>query len=193
LDLEVGLADEILRDAGGDSGALPLVAFCLYELFRQNKDEYRFSLDAYRALGGPSCSGLRGAINLRADALLEEFQSTEDADIEALLPVLFRALVHVNAGGTATRQPALRDELMAEPHPMPKVVQALIDARLLLAEDVGGQAVVTLAHEALIQEWTTLFAWLDHSRAQLQRLQLHLLHLRGVNPTIDNMLPEHWG
>ena len=41
LELEDGLADEILKDAGDNPGSLPLVAFCLEELYRQNVAERR--------------------------------------------------------------------------------------------------------------------------------------------------------
>jgi hypothetical protein len=36
LDLGEGLADEILRDIGGDPGTLPLMAFCLEELYQRS-------------------------------------------------------------------------------------------------------------------------------------------------------------
>jgi hypothetical protein len=42
LELQDGVADEILRDAGGDPGeALPLVAFCLEELYRRTAPDHR--------------------------------------------------------------------------------------------------------------------------------------------------------
>ena len=89
LDLEEGLAGVILRDAGGDPGeALPLVAFCLEELYRRTAPEHRLTHGAYRAMGG-----LRGAISRRADALLEEFRKAERAELGAVLPQVSMLLV----------------------------------------------------------------------------------------------------
>jgi hypothetical protein len=50
LDIDEGLADEILRAAGGDPGeALPLVAFCLEELHRRTAPEHRLTLERIAA------------------------------------------------------------------------------------------------------------------------------------------------
>jgi len=104
LALEDGLADEILRDAGGDPGqALPLVAFCLEELYRRTAPEHRLTLDAYRAMGG-----LRGAIGRRTGELLDGLKA-EGADLDTALPRMFRALVHIDAAGKAARRRAARD------------------------------------------------------------------------------------
>src|SRR3712207_5532299 len=106
LALEDGLADEILKDAGTDPGALPLMAFCLEELYRQNALGHRLTVDAYDALGR-----LRGAIHRRVTALLEELRTSEGVALETALPQIFRALVHIDASGTATRRRALRKGL----------------------------------------------------------------------------------
>jgi hypothetical protein len=172
LNLEEELADEILRDTGGDSGALPLVAFCLEELWRQTAPEHRLNVDVYRAIGG-----LRGAISRCAGELLNEISKAEGTDVGAALSVIFRILVHVDAAGKATRQRAAQEKLIAEPSPIPRLVEMLINGRLLLAENAGGRATVTLTHEALLQEWPALRYWLESNRALMQRVQRHLLLL----------------
>jgi hypothetical protein len=73
LELEESLADQILKEGGSESGALPLVAFCLEELYRRNATGRHLTLDAYRALGG-----LQGAIRRRAAELLEELRQGEE-------------------------------------------------------------------------------------------------------------------
>jgi MinD-like ATPase involved in chromosome partitioning or flagellar assembly len=166
IDLEEGLADEILMDAGGDPGALPLVAFCLNELYWQHGSERRLTLNHYRDMGG-----LRGAISRRIEALLVEFQQGEAADLESVMPQVFAALVHVDAAGKAARQRASRDDLMAAPSPIPQLIEKLIAGRVLLTEDIGGRAVVMLANEALLREWPALNEWLRVNHTQLQRLQ----------------------
>jgi formylglycine-generating enzyme required for sulfatase activity len=173
LELEDGLADEILKDAGADPGALPMMAFCLEELYQQNAGGHRLTLDAYKALGR-----LRGAIGRRATALLKELHETEGVALDTALPQLFRALVHVDAVGTATRRRAFLDEL-GETAPISPIVDKLVKGRLLAAENADDRATITLAHEALLQEWPALRVWLDRHikqhkgrAARRERLQL---------------------
>ena len=66
---------------------------------------------------------------------------------------------------------------MTAPAPVTRLVEALIHGRLLLAEEAGGQATVTLAHEALLQEWPALHEWLERHRAQIQSIERLLLGL----------------
>jgi conflict system STAND superfamily ATPase/HEAT repeat protein len=177
LVLEEGLADAILKDAGGDPGeALPLVAFCLKELHRRTAPEHRLTLDAYRAMGR-----LRGAIGRRAGGLLQEIRKAEGVDLDAALPRLFRVLVHVDAAGKAARRRAPRDALKAAPAPVPRLVETLINGRLLLAKGAASQATVTLAHEALFQAWPALHEWLERYRGRMQSVQRHLLGLAAAD------------
>jgi hypothetical protein len=156
LELEPGLADEILRDAGNNPGeALPLVAFCLEELYRRTTPAHIVTLDSYHALGG-----LRGAIGQRANSLWDELRRTDREGLNEALSRVFEGVIQFNAG-TAARRKAPRDELMAAPQPTPQLVEKLIfPGRLLLAEDTEGRATVTLAHEALLHEWPDLRNWL---------------------------------
>jgi HEAT repeat protein len=177
LALHEGLADAILQDAGGDPGeALPLVAFCLEELYRRTASSgQRLTTNAYRAVGG-----LRGAIGRRAGELLGDVKSAEEADLETALPRVFRALVHIDAAGKAARQRASRDALVTAPAPVPRLVETLINGRLLSAEGAGSYPVITLTHEALLQEWPALCDWLERNRAQMQSIQRLLLGLAAA-------------
>jgi AAA ATPase domain len=157
LELEDGLADEILKDAGSDPGeALPLVAFCLEELYQRTAPARSLTLVNYHALGG-----LRGAIGQRAHSLLDELRHTDREALNTALSHVFECVVQFSASGKASRRKAPRDEFMAAPKPTPQLVEKLIfPGRLLLAENTGGRATVTLAHEALLQEWPDLRNWL---------------------------------
>jgi hypothetical protein len=138
----------------------------------------RLTLGAYRDLGG-----LHGAISRRVDLLLEEFREAEDAvDLNSALAPIFQAIARIDATGSATRWRTFRENLMATPSPTPRLVEMLIRERILLGEEVGGRATVTLAHEALLQEWPALKNWLDINREQIQRIQRHLLNLTLSNP-----------
>ncbi len=123
---------------------------------------------------------LRGAIGRHAEALLSDLQKTEGVTLDAALPMLFQALVHVDAAGTVTRRRTFRDELPTEP-PLPRLIEALIQGRLLRAEDAGDRATITLAHEALLLEWPALRDWLDRHRLQLRRIQMLTAALRDAD------------
>ena len=60
LEIEEGLAGRILQDTGNGSGALPLLAFALDELYRVS--DGRMTYHAYEQLGG-----VQGAIGVRAE------------------------------------------------------------------------------------------------------------------------------
>jgi hypothetical protein len=137
----------------------------LEELYRQTAPDHRLTLAAYEDFGR-----LRGAISRRATALLEELRKTEGEALDAALPLVFQALVHVDAAGTATRRRAFRDEL-GDTASIPMIIDKLVRGRLLAAEDADGRSTVTLAHEALISEWPALHEWLDRNRVLLQRVQ----------------------
>ena len=75
--------------------------------------------------------------------------------------------------------------MMAGPQLIPRLIETLIQGRLLLVEeetDAGGRAVVTLAHEALIEEWPAAKNWLDRNRASMQRIGRLLLSLAAPQP-----------
>ena len=122
-------------------------------------------LVSYHALGG-----LRGAIGQRAQNLLEELRQTDGEGLNTALSQVFEGLVQLSGSGKASRRKASRDEFMAAPRPIPQLVEKLIfPGRLLLAEHTGGRATVTLAHEALLQEWPDLQNWLGLDALELLR------------------------
>jgi hypothetical protein len=187
LALEDGLADEILKDAGTDSGALPLMAFCLEELYRQTAPDHRLTVDIYNASGR-----LRGAISRRAAVLLEELRETTGEIIDAVMPIVFRALVHVDTADRATRRRAFQNEL-CETAESQRIFDKLVKGRLLATEDVDGWATVTLAHEALLLEWPTLREWLDCNRSQLQRVQTLIAALGDTDEEVRKSATEALG
>lgn len=165
LGLEDDLVREILTNAGTEPGALPLVAFCLEELYRRRGSVHRLSVAAYEALGR-----LHGAIARRADAILQELRQAEGEAIAARLPAVFQALVHLEAAGptagTATRRRAFRDNLDRDPLTA-RLLEALIAGRLLATGNAEGRATVEVAHEAMFEGWPEFRDWLDQNRADL--------------------------
>ena len=82
LDIEVNLAKEILNDAGDNPGeVLPLVAFCLEELYRRTAPVHRLTVDAYLGMGR-----LRGSIARRVAELLKDIKSDEPSSLDSSHP-----------------------------------------------------------------------------------------------------------
>lgn len=155
--------EDLLRDAAvANPGILPLLEFTLEELYQRRREGGVLTLEAYRDLGG-----VEGALARRAE---EIFSGLEPA-VQAAFPRVMRALVHViesgDTGATSRRAPlaAFEDSLESQ-----HLVQAFIDARLLvtdLADD--GSAIVGIAHEALLDHWPRLAAWIEENREHLRQ------------------------
>jgi TPR repeat protein len=152
--------DDVLRDsAEGQVGQLPLLEFALDELYRQRTAEGRLTFQAYRGIGG-----IEGALTRRAE---EVFASLAPA-MQAALPEVFGALVRVavGEGETFNRRYAPLDRLAGARRAL---VDAFVAARLFVADrDDRGHAVVSIAHEALLQSWPRLREWLADNRELLR-------------------------
>jgi WD40 repeat protein len=146
------LDERLLADAER-ADLLPLLQFTLNQLFeaRERRDhDGLLTFAAYRALGG-----LEGAVDKEAEAAFARLGETE----QARLPRLLRELVAPAADSTKAAGRAAFD---IRPVPLAdaaydeastRLVQALIDARILLSAGEGGQATVRLAHARVLDSW----------------------------------------
>lgn len=167
LQLERGLATTMLSDVGAEPGALPLVQYTL-DLLWQRRRGRLLSADVYHELGG-----VTGALQRKADTLIDSFDSLEQKQARRLLV----RLVGVGEDNTAkdTRRRA-RLAMIRPGHPsdqqaFDKVLGMFIDARLLVPSEDGGHQVIEVAHEALIRKWDRLRQWLSEDRDKLVELQ----------------------
>ena len=146
------LDERLLADAER-ADLLPLLQFTPNQLFeaRERRDHGgQLTFAAYRALGG-----LEGAVEKEAEAAFARLGATE----QARLPRLLRELVAPAGDATMT---AARAAFDIRPVPLAdaaydeasaRLVQALIDARILLSSGEGGQATVRLAHARVLDSW----------------------------------------
>ncbi len=156
LELEQGLIDTILDDAGSDSGSLPLLEYALLELWERRRGTM-LTLEGYRDAGG-----VRGAVAKRADELVDGFTSRE---LEVARRTLLR-LTQPGEGTEDTRRRAPLSELSgAEVSP---VLDRLVAARLLTTSSERGEPQLEVSHEALIRAWPRLRAWVDTDRDGLR-------------------------
>lgn len=147
LDLEIGLADALVADAGDEPGLLPLLSVALTQLWTQRAGD-RLTLAAYVSMGG-----LAGAIaHLAEDA----YQGLPRHWHDAARTLLLR-LTGPGEGSGVTRRRVSFAELGTLPDASTMdVVGHLTDARLLTSSD----GYVEIAHESLFREWPRLRTWI---------------------------------
>ena len=188
LTLEDELIDQLIADAGPNPGeALPLVAFCLEQLYRHVQPRSHIGSDDYLAIGG-----LRGAIGQRVNQIFDR-PGIDRSQLTPTLERIFPLVVHVEASGKAVRQWAPR-HAFAQPGSVSTIAEELIENGLLLARRSEMVEVVTLRHEALIQEWTELQNWIDRNVEHLRRVQPLLLLLPSAmdrRHAIDSLVGLH--
>ena len=148
------IATEAQQHSGG---GLALMAFALQELYEQSRATLRLDAATYQ---GPDFGGLGGAIARRAEATLAEVPE----DASHAFGRVFLRLLRVRPGEAATRRREqlsawARDEMALD------LIQALVRARLLVAATgPTGEAVVEVAHEALLREWPRLARWIEERK-----------------------------
>lgn len=169
---EDGLAERILNDAGAEPGTLPLLEFALTEMWSRQAGR-TLTHSAYERIGQ-----LSGAIAHRAEKI---YRSLTTLQQEAARQILTRLVRLADEGGEDTRQriplSALYSEDLLNSDSGRRVLAVLAEARLVTigVESGGRQAMVEIAHEALVRRWPRLSQWLHEDREILiwrQRLRL---------------------
>jgi formylglycine-generating enzyme required for sulfatase activity len=162
LELQDGLAQHLLDDAGEGPGAMALIAFTLHQLYLQKKDAGILSIKAYEAFGG-----VQGAVQKRAETALQGL----DIDLDTALPVLFANLVEVNEQEVATRRRAPQSQLTGEAK---TAAEALTEARMLVTgKGENDQPTLEVAHETVLAGWDRLRQWIrDHAESLRARRDL---------------------
>ncbi|MFC5721018.1 XRE family transcriptional regulator [Streptomyces gamaensis] len=176
LEVEPGLVEILLRDAGAVTdgphdatarpGVLPLVSHALLATWQQREGK-TLAVAGYRTTGGIS-----GAVAATAEHVYTALPPARQ-------PVARRLLLHlVRIGDTGeTSHRMERQRLLAreaDPQATAEVLEAFAGARLLTVGAAGHAGHVELAHEALLEAWPRLRAWIDEDRAGLRTRQLVL-------------------
>ncbi|PTL84826.1 TIR domain-containing protein [Vitiosangium sp. GDMCC 1.1324] len=174
--LERGLVSAILKDVSQEPGSLPLLEHALYELWRARSGAW-LTLAAYEASGG-----VAGALQRRAQCCYEKLSPPR----REIAKRLFLRLTALGEGTPDTRRRILLDELSfpgVDATEVEHVLHALSgpEARLIV---VHGDT-VEVAHEVLIQTWSTLRGWLDENRRVLG------IHRRLTEATHEWMEHHH--
>ena len=151
------LDDRLCADAMRAPDALPLLQYTLQSLYLARAPGDLLTWEAYDAL-----DGLEGAVGQRAEAVIAALPPRQQQALTKLLP----RLVGWTAGEPASTGRWMRDsEFGGEDEAA--LAQALVDARLLVADRVAGAAGVRIAHEALLRRWPRVTTWIAQHRAML--------------------------
>jgi WD40 repeat protein len=155
-----GLVNRIVGDTG-TSDALPLLAYLLQELYFTVGRGKTAGFTDYASLGG-----VAGAMSRQADRVVQELRG-EDG-IEPILSVLLRFVT--TEGAEATRRRVKLTDLTAGER---RIVDAFVDARLLVTDVANGSAIAQVTHEALFRQWAPLRQEVEAHAEQLrQRAEL---------------------
>ena len=139
--------------AAGGEGGLPLLSFALAELWETRGDRREITAEALVARGG-----VEGALTRHADDVIANLAPDARAASRRLLGRL------VTAEGTRARRTAA--ELGASDSASHAALEALVRGRLVVASSLEGADSYEIAHEALLDRWATLRAWLDEGGAR---------------------------
>jgi eukaryotic-like serine/threonine-protein kinase len=153
------LDERLLKDADRPD-LLPLLQFTLNQLFEARETvagETRLTFAAYRALGG-----LEGAVDKEAENALGQL----DEAARAQLPRLLRHLAAParDEAGTGRSGYDIRSVPLPEVTHNPasaQLVNALVDARILLSAGDGQRATIRLAHARVLSSWQRAKAIVD--------------------------------
>ncbi len=141
------------------------------ELWRRRENN-QLKLTSYVQLGG-----IGGTLNQRATDVYKGLSKSEKDAAQHI----FLSLTTLGEGTEDTRRRVLKQDLVTAKHDqqlIDNVVQKLADEKLIVTRErvepnseIGKQAEVDVAHEALIRNWKLLRQWLDECREQLRQLR----------------------
>ena len=151
------IVDDMLDHLETTPGALPLLQFAASKLWEQ-RDTARKLLthQAYYAMGG-----VAGALASHADRVIQEIGPTKAALCRA---VLLRLVTPERTRAIVPMSELL--ELSREVGEVQRLVDQMVDARLLLVQNLDGGkgSTVEIVHESLVHGWPTLRRWLDENQ-----------------------------
>ena len=152
------LDDVLCNAARSGPDTLPLLQYCLQELYRQRTDSGDLTHAAFHAMGG-----LEGAIGARAEQVISSLGPVQIA----ALPQLLSRLVLVAEDDTTVTSRRVPWSAVTNDDEI-KLVQALVDAHLFVSDLHGGAPAFGIAHEALLRRWPRVVAWVEEHRQWLQ-------------------------
>jgi DNA-binding winged helix-turn-helix (wHTH) protein/tetratricopeptide (TPR) repeat protein len=152
------LDDLLCHAAKAGPDTLPLLQYCLQELYRQRTPAGELTHVAFHQMGG-----LEGAIGARAEQVIS---ALGPAQIAALPQLLSRLVLVAEDEATVTARRVPWSDVSNGDET--KLVQGLVDAHLFVSDLHCGAPAFGIAHEALLRRWPRVVAWVEEHRQALQ-------------------------
>ncbi|WP_426754596.1 protein kinase domain-containing protein [Myxococcus sp. Y35] len=153
------LVDTLVASSARAPGGLPILQFTLAELWdARDRETQRIQEASLEALGG-----VAGALGRHADGALAALPPDARLAARGLLLRL------ISPEGARVRRTTR--ELGAETAANRTALEALVRARLVVVRQDGEAHVHEVAHEALLEGWSTLRGWLEEARQERQVLE----------------------
>lgn len=151
--------DDVLCDAArGNPDALPLLQYCLNELYRQRGEDGQLKFGIYQELGG-----IDGAVGVRAEQVVGRLTESQLGALPRVLSLL------LSIGEDQTSITSRRSPLsMLRTDDERELVRVMVEARLFVSELAGEVPSFGVAHEALLRRWPRVSAWIEGHRQALQ-------------------------
>lgn len=150
------LIEELVDSASRADGSLPLLQFALAELWEARDTKRRqITRSALAAIGG-----VTGALARHGDRTIAALLPKERLAARTILVRL------ITPQGLHLRR--VRSELCPYLGPDQAALEALVQARLLLASEIEHEPAFELAHESLVSGWSTLQRWVAAEAGRLQ-------------------------
>ncbi|MBV1776172.1 winged helix-turn-helix domain-containing protein [Burkholderiaceae bacterium DAT-1] len=175
------LDDLLCNDAASGGDTLPLLQYVLHELYLRRSPDHALTVAAYLELGG-----MEGALGHRAEAVLQALPEVAQSALPRVLSLLV-ALKHPDAPASSHR--VRWDTLISEAER--QLVQALVEARLLVSTGDRETAVFGVVHEALLRKWPRVVDWITQHRQALAlrtRLHEHARHWEAAGRPSDQLI-----
>lgn len=165
------LDDVLCASAARSPDGLPLLQYCLEELYRLRTDAGELSFEALHQVGG-----VEGAIARRAEQVLAQLNDAQHAALAHVMSLV--VLLSTNEETVTSRRApwsALRSDAERE------VVAALVESRLMVSDLSGEIPSFGIAHEAILRRWPRVRDWIEaHRGALLVRARLTQLAARWL-------------
>jgi eukaryotic-like serine/threonine-protein kinase len=151
--------DDVLCDAArGNPDTLPLLQYCLNELYRQRSEAGQLRFSVYQELGG-----IDGAVGVRAEQVVARLTESQLSALPRVLSLL------VNIGEDQASVTSRRSALsILRTEDERELVKVMVEARLFVSELAGEVPSFGVAHEALLRRWPRVSAWIEGHRQALQ-------------------------
>ncbi|WP_433623975.1 TIR domain-containing protein [Nocardia sp. CA-120079] len=159
--LDPALVARLLNDATGGADSLPLLALTLSRLYLDYAGTGQLTLANYHAMGG-----LQHIVHAEIDTLLAADPDMRAQQLDTLRAAFIPWLATLDPN---TDQPSRRVARWSElPPSSHDLINAMVDRRLLVKDERGGETVIEVALESLFRQWDPLARWLREQAEDLK-------------------------